>query len=196
MPSRTCGRPVESIGAPSILSSEKWWSVLHRRSLQIFFSGGMIYMDDFLDLWVDFGEVLPWLPSEPYFVQEGHRGVLVGDLGRVGFSVFEVDLMRVRTERDLLVKLGQILSAPGYFGKNWDALRDVLRDRGVRGPFRVAIVFSSSIAFHDANLHQFLRSVSLLQMTARVLSEEDSGQLEIFYPADWGNISRGAIVRS
>ncbi|MFF4043682.1 barstar family protein [Streptomyces sp. NPDC001816] len=142
-------------------------------------------MDDLMDSWVDVGEILPWLPGEPYFVHEGHHLVLVGELSRAGFSVLEVDLESVRAELDLLIKLGQVLSAPDYYGKNWDALRDVLRDRGVNKPFSVAIVFSSSVAFHDANLHEFVRSVSLLQMMARALSDEGSGQLELFYLADW-----------
>ncbi|MET7894732.1 barstar family protein [Streptomyces mirabilis] len=153
-------------------------------------------MDDSLDSWVDLGEILPWLPNEPYFVQEGHRRALVDELASAGFSVLEVDLIGVRTERDLLIKLGQALSAPDYYGKNWDALRDVLRDRGARKPFSVAIVFSSNIAFHDANVHDFVRSVSLLQMMARALSDEDAGQLELFYLADWMPARVGVVAQS
>jgi hypothetical protein len=31
-----------------------------------FLSGAMTRMDDFLDSWIDPGEILPWLPKEPY----------------------------------------------------------------------------------------------------------------------------------
>ncbi|MFD7303112.1 barstar family protein [Streptomyces pharetrae] len=153
-------------------------------------------MDDFLDLWVDLDEILPWLPNEPYFVQVGRRHALMNELARAQFSVIEVDLVDVRSERDLLVELGQALSAPDYYGKNWDALRDILRDRGAGKPFSLAVVFSSSNAFHEANVHEFVRSVSLLQMMARTLSDEDSGQLELFYLADWVPAPEGAAVQA
>ncbi|MFF0204450.1 barstar family protein [Streptomyces sp. NPDC005017] len=152
-------------------------------------------MDDFLDSWVDLGEILPWLPNEPYFIQEGQRLALLGDLLRADFSVLEVDLLGVKAERDLLIKLGHALSAPECYGENWDALRDILRDRGAGGPFCIAIVFSSSAAFLDANIHAFVRSVSLLQMMARALSGDDFGQLELFYAADWTSASGEAASR-
>lgn len=137
----------------------------------------------FLDAWVDLDEILPWLPSEPYFVQEIRHREVVDGLVQGGFSVFEVDLSDVRTERDLLILVGQALSAPDYYGKNWDALRDILHDRGADDPFSIAIVFSASHAFLDANVHEFVRSVTVLQMMARELSnvDEDYGRLELFY---------------
>ncbi|WP_326578486.1 barstar family protein [Streptomyces sp. NBC_00487] len=143
--------------------------------------------DDLQDSWVDPQEILPWLPSEPYFAQQSRHDEVVDELGRAGFTVLEADLSEVRTEEDLLTALGRALSAPDYYGGNWDALTDVLRDRGADEPFRVALVLSSSSAFLDADVHAFVRSVSLLHTTAQDLSDVDDeyGQLELFYLADW-----------
>ncbi|OMI91369.1 hypothetical protein BSZ07_00205 [Streptomyces sp. M1013] len=110
------------------------------------------------------------------------------ELENAGFDVSEVDLSRVRSETEMLISLGEALSAPSYYGANWDALRDVVRRRGARTPLRMAFVLSSSTAFFDANAHGFIRSVTLLQMLARETSDlnEGYGQLEIFYLANWG----------
>ncbi|MFB7651429.1 MULTISPECIES: barstar family protein [unclassified Streptomyces] len=144
-------------------------------------------MDDFQESWVDPEEVISGLSPQPYFLNEGRREEAVHELGCAGFDVLEVDLARVRSESELLVSLGGALSAPSYYGANWDALRDVLRDRGTAAPFRFALVLSSSAAFLGANVHGFIRSVVLLQMMARDVSDmnEGCGQLEIFYLADW-----------
>ncbi|MFJ7773210.1 barstar family protein [Streptomyces sp. NPDC097107] len=144
-------------------------------------------MTDFQESWVDPEEVVSGISLEPYFLNEGRREDVVHELSRAGFDVLEVDLARVRSEAELLISLGETLSAPSYYGANWDALRDIIRGRGAVEPFRVALVLSSSAAFLGANVHEFIRSVMLLQMLARDISDlnEGCGQLEIFYLADW-----------
>ncbi|MEU3788517.1 barstar family protein [Streptomyces fructofermentans] len=144
-------------------------------------------MSEFWESWVDPGDVISGLPLDPYFVHESRRRELVEKMARAGFDVQEVDLSGITTERELLVMLGRSFSAPDYYGENWDALRDVLFEQGGRAAFRIALVFSSSDAFLRAQTHGFVRSVTLLQMLARDLSDVDEGcgQLEIFYLADW-----------
>ena len=108
--------------------------------------------DDLQDSWVDPRDLLPWLPSEPYFAPQSRRDELVEELGKAGFTVLEADLADVTTESDLLTVLGRALSAPDHYGENWDALTDILRDRGADTPFRIALVLSSSAAFLGADV--------------------------------------------
>ncbi|ULR52910.1 barstar family protein [Streptomyces deccanensis] len=143
--------------------------------------------DDLQDSWVDPRDVLPWLPSEPYFAPQSRREEVVQELGGAGFTVLEAELADVTTESDLLTVLGRALSAPDHYGENWDALTDILRDRGAETLFRIALVLSSSAVFLGADVHGFVRSVSLLHTIAQDLSDVDDeyGQLELFYLADW-----------
>src|SRR5436309_2021208 len=42
--------------------------------------------------------------------------------------VATLDASRVQGDADLLARLGAAFGAPAYFGRNWDALDEVLRD--------------------------------------------------------------------
>ena len=46
----------------------------------------------------------------------------------LGFRVFHVDLSGVPSKRELLRRFAAAMSFPSYFGENWDALLDCLRD--------------------------------------------------------------------
>lgn len=55
-----------------------------------------------------------------------------GNLGRsarrMGFRVFSVDGEAVNSKRELLPALARVFSFPDYFGHNWDALSECIRD--------------------------------------------------------------------
>ncbi|MGW4876483.1 barstar family protein [Streptomyces sp. NPDC004262] len=143
--------------------------------------------DEDLDDWVDVKEALPWLPAEPYFITEEQRGPLLEALTGSGLSVLEIDLADVRQESDLQGALGRALEKPDEYATNWDALNDLLRERGASTPLAMAMVFSSAPAFLHADVHGFVRTVSVLHHMARHLSDVDDcyGQLELFYVGDW-----------
>ncbi|MCT9010470.1 barstar family protein [Streptomyces sp. NPDC054766] len=140
-----------------------------------------------LDAWVDVEERLPWLPLDPYFVGEQRHGLLVEELERSGFSVLEIDLATVREERQLKSALGRALVKPDDYADNWDALRDLLQQRGESRPWLIAIVFTAAHSFLRADVHAFVRSVAVLHSLAEELSniDEPYGQLELFYVGDW-----------
>jgi RNAse (barnase) inhibitor barstar len=143
--------------------------------------------DEFLDTWVDVEDTLPWLPAEPYFIAEERRGPLLETLTGSALSVLEIDLANARQESDLQAALGRALDRPDEYADNWDALRDLLRERGARTPWAIAVVFSSASAFLRADVHGFVRAVSLLHSMSRELSNIDEfyGQLELFYVGEW-----------
>lgn len=45
-----------------------------------------------------------------------------------GFTVFDADLSAVHSKGEFLAAIAQSVQAPGWLGKNWDALADVLGD--------------------------------------------------------------------
>lgn len=145
-------------------------------------------MDEFLDGWVDVVDLLPWLPGEPYFVSNDRCHEMTAGLNRAGLAVIEIDLADAAGEEDLLAFVGRALSFPDYYGQNWDALRDILRQRGENAPWRMAMIFNSCDTFARGDLHSFVRSASLLREIAIDLSDISDrpyGQLELFYLGDW-----------
>jgi len=50
------------------------------------------------------------------------------ELSAVGLHVAEMSGKNVRTEEDLFSAIAQALDFPNYFGRNWDALDECLRD--------------------------------------------------------------------
>lgn len=51
-------------------------------------------------------------------------------LGPAGIRVAEIDGAAIESKQDLMADLSDALSLPDYFGGNWDALDEVLRDLG------------------------------------------------------------------
>jgi RNAse (barnase) inhibitor barstar len=58
--------------------------------------------------------------------REAARGVTEAE--RAGWRVFWLDVAGVRDKRTLLDRYAEEFSLPSYFGHDWDALRDSLRD--------------------------------------------------------------------
>ncbi|MEU0846856.1 barstar family protein [Streptomyces flaveolus] len=147
----------------------------------------MSTQDEFLDMWVDVEDALPWLPAEPYFIAQERHGDLMETLTGSGLSVLEIDLAHARQESDLKAALGLALDKPAHYADNWDALRDLLRELGASTPWATAMVFTSAPAFLHADVHGFVRAVSVLHNMSRDLSDVDEfyGQLELFYVGEW-----------
>lgn len=48
--------------------------------------------------------------------------------GAANLAVWRFDLDELRTKSDVLAVIGRVLGMPDYFGSNWDALEEGLRD--------------------------------------------------------------------
>jgi RNAse (barnase) inhibitor barstar len=46
----------------------------------------------------------------------------------LGYQLFRVNGIRIKSKGDLLNDLAQVMDFPDYFGYNWDALEECLRD--------------------------------------------------------------------
>ena len=57
-----------------------------------------------------------------------HVAAVRESLERNGARWLDIDLTTVRTKAELMAALGRNIAAPADFGRNWDALADVLQD--------------------------------------------------------------------
>ena len=61
-----------------------------------------------------------------------------------GFSAIQIDVAGVQQKQELLAKIASAMNFPDYFGKNWDALVDCLRDLSWLSPKGVLLVLENS----------------------------------------------------
>src|SRR5215468_6480020 len=62
-------------------------------------------------------------------------------LQRAGFAMFDLNGESVRTRDDLLRGIADAMQFPDYFGMNWDAVIDCLRDLADRQPAEGYVLF-------------------------------------------------------
>ncbi len=87
-----------------------------------------------------------------------------------GLTVFDIDISRVNSKQDLLTRIKAGLSLPSYFGANWDALEECLRE--VAGSPGILLVLRSADALLvlPASDRQIL--ISILSESARFWERE------------------------
>jgi hypothetical protein len=144
----------------------------------------MVDPEIFIDSWISVDSVCPWLGVKPFFVEGDRLGDLEGRLARAGFEVVKVDLGRMGSDEDFVAEFGRIVEVPSYFGNNWDALDEVLRDRSPGVAWRIALVILGGREFAMRNLHDYARIVSSMYSMGQRMSDLDAtpaGQLETFY---------------
>lgn len=83
------------------------------------------------------------------------------------FRVFDVDLRGTDTKQALLARLKAGLSLPDYFGANWDALEECLRDLQIEGSQGVLLVLRSADALLSVPASDRHTLTSILSETAR-----------------------------
>lgn len=80
-----------------------------------------------------------------------------------GFAAIQVDVGTVKDASQLLSKIASAMEFPDYFGTNWDALIDCLRDLSWLNPKGVLLVLENSKAlWHELTLAGSLVEVWLL----------------------------------
>lgn len=77
-----------------------------------------------------------------HFASADEAGERLRDpLAAAGISQFDLRGGGIRTETDLFRALAAAMAFPDYFGMNWDAVRDCLRDLRDRQPAKGYVLF-------------------------------------------------------
>ena len=84
----------------------------------------------------------------------------------VKLSVVKLDLRTVQGKKEFLARLAKALHCPPYFGMNWDALSDCLRDLSWLNDNGWVMILLNGQAFAIKNQDDFTTAIDVLQTAA------------------------------
>ncbi len=104
--------------------------------------------------------------ADVFVLDPGQEAKLLRLAEGLGFRVFLIDAEHARSKPELLAAFADTLSFPEYFGYNWDALDECIRDLGwlERGNFLLAFRRASRLLGLGAK--DFVVLVDLLRQAA------------------------------
>jgi RNAse (barnase) inhibitor barstar len=101
-----------------------------------------------------------------------------------GFEIVTVAGTAITGASTLFQEMARAFRFPDYFGHNWAALTDCLRDLRDREHARIALLWVEAGASVDADVQTFLDACAVLDAVASELAEGDelgeARQLEVF----------------
>jgi RNAse (barnase) inhibitor barstar len=84
----------------------------------------------------------------------------------VKLSVVKLDLRKVRGKKGFLAHLAKALHCPPYFGMNWDALSDCMRDLSWLNDNGWVVILFNGQNFAAKNQDEFNTAIDVLQTAA------------------------------
>jgi RNAse (barnase) inhibitor barstar len=84
----------------------------------------------------------------------------------VKLSVVKLDLRKVRGKKEFLARLAKALHCPPYFGMNWDALTDCMRDLSWLNDNGWVVMLLNGQEFAVKNQDDFMTAIDVLQTAA------------------------------
>jgi RNAse (barnase) inhibitor barstar len=84
----------------------------------------------------------------------------------VKLSVVKLDLRKVRSKKEFLARLAKALHCPPYFGMNWDALTDCMRDLSWLNDNGWVVMLLNGQEFAVKNQDDFMTAIDVLQTAA------------------------------
>jgi hypothetical protein len=84
----------------------------------------------------------------------------------VKLSLVKLDLRKVRGKRGLLARLAKALQCPPYFGMNWDALSDCMRDLSWLNDNGWVVILLNGQEFAVRNQDDFTTAIDVLETAA------------------------------
>ncbi|MCC7163466.1 MAG: barstar family protein [Anaerolineae bacterium] len=86
-------------------------------------------------------------PGIYHFASGASVKFLKTEANRAGFNLYYLDGSKIRDKKSFLEKIAAAMSFPAYFGKNWDALNDMLADMSWAQPGGLIILWQSPERF-------------------------------------------------
>jgi hypothetical protein len=132
--------------------------------------------------WVDLQAEIPWLGSPPYWLPHADGPRLRESLTRLGFAVFEADIVEASAEVEFRHSLGEAMGLADYASQNWNAFVDAFGDLVRSTPRPIALVWLNPLESFIPDIENGLR---LYSTTASILGEwnrigPDCHQVELF----------------
>lgn len=87
---------------------------------------------------------------------------LVRTAGDSGFHIFTIDVEDIKTKQELLRAFAVTLSFPDYFGHNWDALEECVRDLAWLPPGNLLLIFQNGDSLLSLGAKEFSVLISIL----------------------------------
>ncbi|MDR1203750.1 MAG: barstar family protein [Tannerellaceae bacterium] len=97
-------------------------------------------------------------------------------------SAFVAHLSKVRGKEDLLKQLSDKLKFPDYFGFNWDALFECLRDFHWIEQQKIVLVHDDLPVLEEKDLHIYLEILIDAVKTWQDWKEGEEHSLEVIFP--------------
>ncbi len=106
-------------------------------------------------------------PGGAYFVDAHDRAALVEAAYGLEFRIASIDCRGVRDRDEGLARIAQALDFPEWFGGNWDALQDSLRDLSWLPGDGYLLLFDHSSGWRDADPEAFATLIEILNQTGQ-----------------------------
>ena len=137
-----------------------------------------------MSVWVDLRPILPGLRGQRlHVVAAADEARLRSALSASGFDLITLAGTAIRNDSTLFEEMARAFGFPDYFGCNWDALWDCLRDIRARDHPRLAVLWVNADVSAAADLQTFLDAVRILDEAAVDLAAAEDGdlrQVEVF----------------
>ena len=107
------------------------------------------------------------------FVRPEDAQALDAAAERAGLARWTVDIAGVRTKDELLGRLAERLGFPDWFGRNWDALNDVLGEQAWEQPRGIVLTLEHCGDLAAADAETFESALEVLDSVAESCYDED-----------------------
>ena len=107
------------------------------------------------------------------FVRPEDAQALDAAAERAGLARWTVDIAGVRTKDELLGRLAERLGFPDWFGRNWDALNDVLGEQAWEQPRGIVLTLEHCGDLAAADAETFETALEVLDSVAESCYDED-----------------------
>ncbi|MET0680514.1 MAG: barstar family protein [Burkholderiales bacterium] len=107
------------------------------------------------------------------FVRPEDAQTLDAAAERAGLARWTVDIAGVRTKDELLGRLAERLGFPDWFGRNWDALNDVLGEQAWEQPRGIVLTLEHCGDLAAADAETFETALEVLDSVAESCYDED-----------------------